>query len=209
LPRSSPIGLAVLGDVVDGKDRHEECYALEWVKEKRHRLAENPAEADDEWHNEKPNLDTAANGDGDAQVEPVFHRYRHGCPMLGRVADDRQEDKPDKLLVEACAGISATIFGAETQGGVPDLVLRPSMDATRNSDVTATRAVTAPRSTTVANELMLGTSPSCAAAIDMMEMGLIGTALTSVYLMSTLLLDAEWSWLYLSEGAIPGLSTSS
>lgn len=71
----------------------EEDEDLKRVEEKRKRLADDPAEQDEQGDDEETNLDARSDGNGHRQVELALGGDRDGGNMLGRAAGSQASQR--------------------------------------------------------------------------------------------------------------------
>ncbi|SPQ17766.1 dc4f53da-dfb0-4c38-a6c9-e9240d81f7be [Thermothielavioides terrestris] len=94
------VAAAVEHQEVGDEGRDEQADRLEQCEVERHFAVHDPADDDDERRDEERDLDRAADGDANRQVHLVLHGHRDGRDVLGRVADDGQDDETDEDLAE-------------------------------------------------------------------------------------------------------------
>lgn len=98
------VALPVLDQIVDNEDRQEEDDGLEALEVQRHVLTQDPAEDDKEGGDEEGDLHGAADGDADGQVHLVLVRDDDGSDVLGRIADDGQQNQTNEGFTDARRG---------------------------------------------------------------------------------------------------------
>src|SRR6201996_2520420 len=97
-----PGRLAVLDHVVGDQDRDHDRAQLEAVEDERQRIRADEVGGDDEDRgDEEGDLAARADRDVDRQVHLVLAGDEDSDPVLGRVADDRDDDDADEELGEA------------------------------------------------------------------------------------------------------------
>jgi hypothetical protein len=91
-----PRGLAVRQHEADERDRQKDGGDLEQVEVERHGLAAGCGDQRHERNHKERNLDRRADGDADGEVDLALVRDRQRGRVLGRVADDRKQNRANE-----------------------------------------------------------------------------------------------------------------
>jgi len=101
------VGDAVAARPVDEQNGEDEHDGFPDGEEERERLADHPGDRDEERDDKEGDLDRRADGDREREVDLVLDRDGDGRDVLGRIADEREEDEGDKLARDAAVGREA------------------------------------------------------------------------------------------------------
>lgn len=88
----------ILNQIIHHQHTHKEHHRLKPLEMQRHGLVDDPPEHDKERRDEQGDLQGTADGDADGEIHLVLVRDDAGRDVLGRVADDGQQDEADEGL---------------------------------------------------------------------------------------------------------------
>ena len=86
--------------LIDGEDGEHDGDHLQGLEYQVHGTAEQAPDQHQHRPDEQCDLQTAADGDAEAEVHLVLRRHQDGSGVLRGIADDRHDDDADEQLVQ-------------------------------------------------------------------------------------------------------------